>query len=124
MAKIQPKSRAKPAKRKAIIPAAFREQIWLRTFGETFKAKCPTPWCQNDINVFTFQSGHNIAESKGGPTIPSNLIPICARCNLSMGDRYTFDEWAAIGAAPVAVPIAVQPAEPVQQPKKPWWLCC
>lgn len=84
------------AKKKSSIPAAFREQIWLRQFGKVFETKCPTPWCKNRITVFDFQSGHNIPESKGGPTTPENLIPICSRCNLSMGDRYTFDEWAAI----------------------------
>lgn len=83
-------------KKKASIPAAFREQIWLRQFGKVYESKCSTPWCKNIINVYDFQSGHNIPESKGGPTTPENLIPLCSRCNLSMGDRYTFDEWAAI----------------------------
>ena len=26
----------------------------------------------------------------------SNLYPLCSRCNVSMGDRYTIDEWNAI----------------------------
>jgi len=78
------------------IPAAFREQIWLRTFGKKFQGKCTTPWCKNTITVFDFQSGHNIPESKGGPTTPDNLLPLCARCNLSMGNKYTFDEWATM----------------------------
>jgi hypothetical protein len=87
-------------KRKATIPVAFREQIWLRQFGKVFEAKCPTSWCQNKITVYDFQSGHNIPESKGGPTTPENLIPLCSRCNLSMGDRYTFDEWTALSKQP------------------------
>ena len=88
------------SKKKTPIPAAFREQIWIRQFGKVFEAKCSTPWCQNKINVYDFQSGHNIPESKGGPTTPENLIPLCSRCNLSMGNRYTFDEWNKLGKAP------------------------
>jgi hypothetical protein len=104
-------------KRKATIPVAFREQIWLRQFGKVFEAKCPTSWCQNKITVYDFQSGHNIPESKGGPTTPENLIPLCSRCNLSMGDRYTFDEWTALGKQP---PLATEVA-----PVKPTsWFCC
>jgi 5-methylcytosine-specific restriction endonuclease McrA len=82
--------------RKHKIPAAFREQIWCRDFGKKFEGKCPTCWCNNNITVFDFHAGHNIPESKGGQTIPDNLIPICARCNLSMGDRYTFTEWSGL----------------------------
>jgi hypothetical protein len=84
-------------KKKTPIPAAMREQIWLRQFGKVYEAKCPTPWCKNNITVYDFHSGHNIPESKGGPTTPNNLIPLCSRCNLSMSDTYTFTEWAAMG---------------------------
>ena len=82
--------------RKKKIPIAFREQIWYRDMGKEFQGKCPTRWCNNTITVFDFHSGHNIPESKGGQTIPDNLVPICARCNMSMGDRYTFTEWSAL----------------------------
>ena len=37
--------------------------------------------------------GHNIPESKGGPTNVENLIPICRNCNVGMGNRFTIDEW-------------------------------
>jgi 5-methylcytosine-specific restriction endonuclease McrA len=86
-------------KRKQKIPAAFREQIWMRDCGQKFQSKCLTRWCNNTITVFDFQSGHNIPESKGGQTVPSNLVPICSRCNLSMGNRYTFTEWNALTAS-------------------------
>jgi 5-methylcytosine-specific restriction endonuclease McrA len=45
------------------------------------------------MSVFDFQCGHNIPESKGGKTDVNNLIPICSRCNQSMGSQYTIDEW-------------------------------
>jgi len=43
--------------------------------------------------VFDFQCGHNVPESKGGSTTLQNLVPICSRCNLSMGSQHTFDQW-------------------------------
>jgi len=107
-------------KKKAPIPAAFREQIWLRQFGKVYEAKCPTPWCQNTITVYDFQSGHNIPESKGGPTTPENLIPLCSRCNLSMGDRYTFDEWASINTRSPNPP---SQTVPVVHISCPCWKC-
>lgn len=81
--------------KKQSIPGALRKQVWISRMGKIFEAKCPTTWCSNIIDVYDFESGHNIPESKGGPTNIDNLIPICASCNRSMGDRYTFDEWCA-----------------------------
>lgn len=75
------------------IPRAVREQLWLKINGEIFKSKCSIFWCNNEINVFDFTSGHNIPKSKGGSNNLNNLKPICSRCNLSMGNRYTIDEW-------------------------------
>lgn len=79
--------------KKTKIPKALREQVWLKTVGETFDAKCSVVWCKNRINVFDFQCGHNIPESKGGRTSLDNLLAICTRCNISMGSQYTIDEW-------------------------------
>lgn len=78
---------------KAKIPRALREQVWLLHVGPKFQTKCKVSWCTNVINVFDFQCGHNIPESKGGKTDVDNLLPICARCNQSMGNQYTIDEW-------------------------------
>ena len=39
-------------KKKIPIPKAIREQVWIETFGETFKHKCYIKWCKNEINVF------------------------------------------------------------------------
>lgn len=108
----------KTKRRKQKIPAAFREQIWFRDYGHTFEGKCPTKWCSNIINVFDFQSGHNIPESKGGPTIPDNLIPVCARCNMSMGDRFSFTEWSALNG-----PMSARPIAPIAPPPMGGWCC-
>ena len=84
--------------RKAKIPKALREQVWISKFGRVYESKCFTPWCQNRITVFDFQCGHDIPESKGGPTNLANLYPICSRCNMSMSNVYTFEQWAQKGA--------------------------
>ena len=83
-----------PYKKKKI-PRAVREAVWLHHCGRRFERRCLTPWCKNSITVFDFQTGHNIPESKGGTMTLDNLIPLCSRCNLSMGNQYTFQEWAA-----------------------------
>jgi len=79
--------------KKAPIPKAVREQTWISTFGQKFKSPCYVKWCKNEINVFDFHVGHDIPESKGGTLDINNLKPICARCNLSMSDNYTIQEW-------------------------------
>lgn len=79
--------------KKATIPKALREQVWLKTIGKKYEHKCYIPWCQNKMTVFDFHVGHNIPESKGGTLNIDNLEAICARCNLSMSDKYTIDEW-------------------------------
>jgi 5-methylcytosine-specific restriction endonuclease McrA len=85
--------------RKAKIKVALREQVWLRHSGPVFTSKCQTRWCHNDINVFNFQCGHVLAESKGGPTTVENLVPLCSRCNQSMGTMH-MDAWNCLGAEP------------------------
>ena len=75
------------------IPKAIREQVWIKYIGKVYQHKCLITWCSNTIDVFNFQAGHNIPESKGGDMSLNNLRPICGRCNLSMGNDYTIDEW-------------------------------
>jgi hypothetical protein len=82
--------------RKQKIPVAIREAVWTRRCGRVFQHKCFTSWCPNVMTVFDFQCGHNVPESKGGRTVVDNLYPLCSRCNTSMGDRYTIDEWNAM----------------------------
>jgi 5-methylcytosine-specific restriction endonuclease McrA len=91
--------------KKTKIPKALREQVWLKCMGETFDGKCKVGWCKNRINVFDFQCGHNIPESKGGKTTLDNLLPICTRCNISMGSQYTIDEWNTKFAPPPVVEV-------------------
>jgi 5-methylcytosine-specific restriction endonuclease McrA len=79
--------------RKKQIPKALREQVWIAKMGRKFDGQCMISWCTNEITCFYFDCGHNIPESKGGPTNVENLIPICRNCNLGMGNRLTIEEW-------------------------------
>ena len=86
--------------RKATIPKALREHVW-RVYNSTnFSAKCYIQWCSNIVTPFNFEVGHNVPESKGGTLDISNLRPICASCNRSMGNAYTIDEFSALSAPP------------------------
>ena len=93
--------------KKATIPKAIREQVWLQNLGKVYEHKCYVWWCHNTITVFDFHVGHDQPESKGGTLEISNLKPICARCNLSMSDKHTIKEW-----------------ERLLNKKKPWYRCC
>lgn len=116
-------------KRKAPIPTALREAVWIYHMGRSFEGKCRVPWCPNTITAFEFQCGHNIPESKGGPTRIDNLVPICSRCNLSMGDRYTITEWGSLVAPDLRrgellhIPPSILSVPVVEPPKKSWWCC-
>jgi 5-methylcytosine-specific restriction endonuclease McrA len=86
-------------KSKKKIPKALKEQVWLTYNGPQFACKCHIAWCKNVITPFTFETGHNIPESKGGTLDIANLRPICSKCNKSMGDEYTIDEFSRISKA-------------------------
>ena len=124
MPRIKPEegciSTAKPLQKKykkKAIPRALKEQVWMQKAGHIFEIKCPIAWCDNHINAFNFHTGHNIPESKGGKTVLENLVPICDRCNTSMGDRYSIDEWNKLGPGHSKAIITEDNV------KIPWWCC-
>ena len=98
-------SKIKIMSKKLKIPKALREQVWLKYINKKYTSKCYINWCKNEIDVFNFHIGHNMPESKGGTLNLDNLRPICARCNLSMSNKYTIDEWQKLST-------------PIQEP---WW---
>ncbi len=108
-------------KKKTTIPRALREQVWLINIGKQFERKCIVDWCHNQMNVFDFHVGHNIPESQGGETNIFNLKPICARCNLSMSNQYSIEEWSKIGQK---TPKSYPTVPVIKSVKKPWWLFC
>ena len=91
------------------IPKALREQVWIKFIGKKYDDKCTSVWCTNNINVFDFHVGHNIPDSKGGLKLLENLRPICSRCNLSMSNNYSIEEWCKMGK---------------DSDKTYWWMCC
>lgn len=114
---------AKNPYKKQKISAALREQVWIQRIGKTFEAKCMVTWCKNKITVFDFQCGHDIPESKGGPTNLANLYPICGKCNLSMSNTYTFQEWCklyeAVSTEEESQPQVPLPPAPLPPPPTP-----
>jgi hypothetical protein len=90
-------------KSKEKIPKRIRELVWTTYNGEVFTSKCYVSWCTNKINVFSFQTGHDIPESKGGTLDINNLKPICGSCNLSMGNKYSITEWSKL-IKPIPIP--------------------
>jgi len=91
------KNEIKKVYKKATIPKALREQVWISNFGKIFQHKCYINWCENIITVFDFQCGHDTAEKHGGKTVLENLKPICSRCNLSMSSNYNISEFNQLG---------------------------
>ncbi len=66
------------------IPAAMRKQVWLMHAKNKGRLLCKC--CEeNIVTPFDFQCAHIVAESKGGKTHISNLVPACKLCNQSMG---------------------------------------
>jgi hypothetical protein len=83
------------------------------------------------VTVFNFEAGHNIPESKGGPTTHDNLRPICSGCNKAMGNRYTIDEFGelyppqplAVGGGNKVHPDPTSGAESQVRQRRRWMLC-
>jgi hypothetical protein len=116
MAKVHPlqeqkaKSINKKTKYKKKIPVSLKHAVWLKNNGKQFDAKCFVSWCANTIDVFSFEAGHDIPESKGGPTTLDNLKPICTTCNRSMGNMYTIKEFSDMfSGKTLEVPVPIVP---------------
>lgn len=111
---VKPKRKRAIRLKKAKIPRALREQVWLISVGKFYEQKCIIDWCNNMMNVFDFHVGHNIPESKGGSTTIENLKPICSRCNSSMSNNYSIEEWSKMG----------KESRKEKHPVKPCCICC
>ena len=82
----------KPKKKK--IPSEMRYNVWKTYIGENIDALC---FCcrKSRITPFTgystFQAGHIVSENNGGKLEIGNLLPICKKCNSSMGTEHWDD---------------------------------
>lgn len=74
-------------RRKAYIPKTLKKKIWERHIGKHIGSSLCSVCNHNEITQMDFHCGHIVAEADGGSTCESNLIPICAKCNLSMGRK-------------------------------------
>ena len=69
--------------KKQKIPATIRNLVW-NTYFTTIDGICIC--CNHEkISRGNFQCGHIVSEKNGGTLHISNLKPICALCNASMG---------------------------------------
>jgi 5-methylcytosine-specific restriction endonuclease McrA len=75
----------KPYKKKSI-PPKLREDVWRAYCGNSMDGKCYC--CATHITYREHESGHVLAESKGGLTQLNNLKPTCRSCNRSMGTTH------------------------------------
>ena len=83
----------KKTRRKSISPS-LRMNVWTCRFGDKNTGKCLC--CLNsEITTFTgvnaFQAGHIISYKNGGTDVLDNLLPICKKCNTSMGRQHWSD---------------------------------
>jgi 5-methylcytosine-specific restriction endonuclease McrA len=71
--------------RRKNIPKHIKTLVWNKFIGSDIaQAKCMS--CREEmISIRSFHCGHVIAESLGGDVTITNLRPICAACNASMG---------------------------------------
>lgn len=80
-------SRRPSKRRKAYIPKSLRIAVWDKNIGLKIGTTLCTVCKIGSITQMDFQCGHIIAEAEGGETCLSNLIPVCTKCNLSMGRK-------------------------------------
>lgn len=79
-------------RKKQHISSALRKNVWEAHVGlHTAQTLCQACY-RETINVFNFECGHIIPESKGGELSVYNLKPISSSCNRSMAttNLYTF----------------------------------
>jgi 5-methylcytosine-specific restriction endonuclease McrA len=82
----------KKHKRKQI-PKMIRGKVWERYHGTSLKGACYC--CKRELHAFdAWHVGHIKSHANGGSDMPSNLRPVCASCNTSMGTQ-NMDEFKA-----------------------------
>ena len=86
------------APRNSALSKTLRALVWRGWYpGATHDANgdAPCPCCESTmISALDFHLGHRRSFARGGTDEPSNLVPLCAMCNTSMGTR-DFAEYRA-----------------------------
>ena len=72
------------------IPKMIRGEVWKEYNGHSVYGSCYC--CKRTLDVFdTWNAGHVVPYSHGGPNTVTNLRPICQACNQSMGTENLYD---------------------------------
>ena len=66
------------------ISKELKKEVWKHINKDKSEVVCP---CCNIYKIYSenFDCGHMTAEACGGQATLNNLIPICHKCNISMG---------------------------------------
>ena len=72
---------------KTNIPKVLKKTIWNEYVGKIHRHAICICCCDNMIENDDCHYGHIISEADGGETNINNLLPICSKCNGSMGKR-------------------------------------
>ena len=78
-------------KKKKSIPKKVKDDCWNKFIGKNVGGVfCLV--CNNEkIYQNNFEAGHIISENNGGEILLENLLPICSKCNKSMGTKNMVD---------------------------------
>lgn len=74
-------------RKKDQIPKKVKEEVWNKYIGDDIPKHLCLCCKLNRIKMVDFQVGHVLSEKDGGTLAISNLRPICASCNHSMGSQ-------------------------------------
>uniref|UniRef100_A0A6C0JM85 HNH endonuclease 5 domain-containing protein n=1 Tax=viral metagenome TaxID=1070528 RepID=A0A6C0JM85_9ZZZZ len=80
-------SDSEKTKKKKSIPKKIKELVWNNHIGHDIATSMCTCCEKTPIKNTDFHCGHVLAEANGGTLDITNLRPICAGCNLSMGTQ-------------------------------------
>jgi hypothetical protein len=70
------------------IPKQLRGVVW-RNYFASIDHECPL--CTNIISLDDFECGHIVSVKNGGSNHPTNMLPICGKCNKSMSSMNLHD---------------------------------
>lgn len=79
------RTQCKNTSSKASISKSLKTSIWDTNIGKNIRTALCICCNNTEIKIENFHAGHIVAESVGGATDHSNLLPICSACNTSMG---------------------------------------
>jgi len=91
MTVTEPVAERTRSKTKQTISLSLKTMVWNKYIGLKY-GLVPCMCCRTEpIKQISHHAGHVVAESNGGETNIDNLRPICATCNLSMGNQNMID---------------------------------